>query len=69
MIVSNNDMSRMESNSHRPPMLASWSDHARDMLHMINHFRSEMPRPLIGIGHSMGGNNMYVCCLLIHEPC
>lgn len=22
---------------------------------MINHFRSEMPRPLIGIGHSLGG--------------
>ena len=33
----------------------SWQDHARDLLHMINHFRAEMPRPLIGIGHSMGG--------------
>lgn len=25
---------------------------------MINHFRAQMPRPLIGIGHSMGGNNL-----------
>ena len=27
---------------------------------MINQFRKEMPRPLIGIGHSMGGNHLYV---------
>ena len=33
----------------------SWFDHSRDLLHMINTFRDEMPRPLIGIGHSMGG--------------
>ena len=33
----------------------SWNDHSRDLLHMINHFRKEMSRPLIGIGHSMGG--------------
>jgi pimeloyl-ACP methyl ester carboxylesterase len=25
---------------------------------MINHFRDDMPRPIIGIGHSMGGNNL-----------
>lgn len=25
---------------------------------MINHFRKQMKRPLIGIGHSMGGNNL-----------
>ncbi|KAF7865938.1 hypothetical protein EAF04_006102 [Stromatinia cepivora] len=31
-----------------------WFDHSRDLLHMINHFRSEMPRPLVGIAHSMG---------------
>ncbi|OIW25285.1 alpha/beta-hydrolase [Coniochaeta ligniaria NRRL 30616] len=34
----------------------SWIDHARDLLHMINVFRKEMPRPLVGIGHSFGGN-------------
>lgn len=36
----------------------SWLDHPRDMLHMINHFRKDMPQPLIGIGHSYGGNNL-----------
>ena len=25
---------------------------------MINHFRQHMKRPLIGVGHSMGGNNL-----------
>ena len=25
---------------------------------MVNHFRKHMKRPLIGIGHSMGGNNL-----------
>ncbi|KAJ5748699.1 toxin biosynthesis protein [Penicillium nucicola] len=33
----------------------SWLDHSRDVLHMINHFRDEMPRPLMGFGHSLGG--------------
>lgn len=27
---------------------------------MINHFRDQMPRPLVGIGHSFGGNIMCV---------
>lgn len=22
---------------------------------MINHFREQMPRPIVGIGHSLGG--------------
>jgi alpha-beta hydrolase superfamily lysophospholipase len=34
---------------------ASWFDHSRDLLHLINLKRDEMPRPLVGIGHSMGG--------------
>ncbi|KAI9651686.1 MAG: hypothetical protein M1831_000532 [Alyxoria varia] len=33
----------------------SWFDHSRDLLHLINTFRAQMPRPLVGIGHSMGG--------------
>lgn len=33
-------------------------DHSRDLLHMINHFRAEMPLPLIGIGHSFGGTQL-----------
>lgn len=36
-----------------------WNDHPRDLLHMINVKRDQMPRPLIGIGHSMGGNHLY----------
>ncbi|KAI9713784.1 MAG: hypothetical protein M1820_000514 [Bogoriella megaspora] len=42
----------------------SWYDHARDLLLMINHFRSEMPRPIVGIGHSMGGNNLVFLSLM-----
>lgn len=33
----------------------SWDDHARDLLHMTNHFRDEMIRPIVGLGHSAGG--------------
>ncbi|KAK5652724.1 hypothetical protein OQA88_9577 [Cercophora sp. LCS_1] len=33
----------------------SWNDHSRDLLHLINVFRRDMPRPLIGVGHSFGG--------------
>ncbi|KAJ5722819.1 toxin biosynthesis protein-like protein [Penicillium malachiteum] len=34
----------------------SWMDHARDLFLIINHFHDQMPRPLVGIGHSFGGN-------------
>jgi len=43
----------------------SWDDHPRDLLHMINTFRDQMPRPLIGVGHSMGGCHL-VNLSLIH---
>ncbi|KAH8598800.1 Alpha/beta hydrolase family-domain-containing protein [Bisporella sp. PMI_857] len=43
----------------------SWNDHARDLLHLVNAFRSEMPRPIIGIGHSLGAN-VLVNLSLIH---
>ncbi|OLN85194.1 Peroxisomal membrane protein LPX1 [Colletotrichum chlorophyti] len=33
-----------------------WFDHPRDLLHLINTLRP--PRPLVGIGHSFGGNAM-----------
>lgn len=39
-----------------PTFPASWIDHARDLLHLTNVFRAEMPRPIIGVGHSFGGN-------------
>lgn len=29
-------------------------DHSRDLLCMVNTFRTEMPAPIIGLGHSMG---------------
>lgn len=35
-------------------------DHPRDLFLMINHFREQMPRPLVGVGHSFGGNIMFV---------
>ncbi|EME42647.1 hypothetical protein DOTSEDRAFT_54951 [Dothistroma septosporum NZE10] len=42
----------------------SWGDHARDLLHMINVFRADMPQPLVGFGHSMGGTNIIQLSLL-----
>ncbi|EAW08565.1 putative toxin biosynthesis protein [Aspergillus clavatus NRRL 1] len=41
-------------------VIANWFDHSRDLLHMVNHFRSEIRRPIIGIGHSMGCAEMSV---------
>lgn len=35
-------------------------DHPRDLFLMINHFREQMPRPIVGLGHSFGGNIMFV---------
>lgn len=39
-------------------MKAGWQDHARDLLAMVNHFRRDIKRPIIGIGHSMGASNL-----------
>ena len=33
--------------------IASYFDHSRNILLIINHFRGKMPRPLVGIVHSM----------------
>ncbi|KAH7380852.1 prolyl aminopeptidase-like protein [Cadophora sp. MPI-SDFR-AT-0126] len=44
----------------------AWSDHPRDLLHMINQFRSEMPLPIVGIGHSFGANTL--CNLSLIHP-
>jgi hypothetical protein len=35
-------------------------DHPRDLFLMINHFRDQMPRPIVGLGHSFGGTIMFV---------
>jgi hypothetical protein len=34
-------------------------DHSRDLLHMISQFQKEMIKPIVGVGHSMGGNQQY----------
>jgi hypothetical protein len=39
---------------------ASAFDHARDLLHLINVQRDEMPRPIVGVAHSMGGTHLFV---------
>ncbi|KAM3065346.1 hypothetical protein ACMFMG_011530 [Clarireedia jacksonii] len=33
----------------------NWFDHSRDLLAMVNHFKKQTPRPIVGLGHSMGG--------------
>lgn len=33
-----------------------WTDFARDIVHLINVFASELPPPLVGVGHSFGGH-------------
>ncbi|KAL2833134.1 putative toxin biosynthesis protein [Aspergillus pseudoustus] len=43
----------------------NWYDHSRDLLHMVNHFRDEMPRPIIGVAHSMGSAQL-VNLAIIH---
>lgn len=42
----------------------AWLDHSRDLLHLVNVFRKEMPRPIIGVGHSMGGCQLANLALL-----
>ncbi|PLB35154.1 alpha/beta hydrolase [Aspergillus candidus] len=42
----------------------SWFDHSRDLLHMINHFRDDMPRPIIGVGHSTGATQLIFLSLI-----
>ncbi|KAF7945497.1 hypothetical protein EAE96_010264 [Botrytis aclada] len=36
----------------------SYFDHSRDLLQMINIFREQMIRPIIGIGHSFGATQL-----------
>jgi hypothetical protein len=35
-----------------------WLDHSRDLLLLVNEFRHKMKPPFVGIGHSMGCNQM-----------
>ncbi|RKL47587.1 hypothetical protein BFJ72_g1819 [Fusarium proliferatum] len=36
----------------------SWFDHARDMMKLINQHQRDIPHPIVGIGHSMGGTQL-----------
>lgn len=38
--------------------LVSWLDHPRDLFMIIHHFRDSITGPIVGVGHSMGGNNL-----------
>ena len=42
----------------------SWLDHSRDMLYMTNYFRKDIKRPVVGIGHSMGGCELVALSLM-----
>lgn len=42
----------------------SWFDHSRDLLHMVNTFRDQIVRPIVGIGHSIGGTALVNVSLL-----
>ncbi|KAH4252991.1 hypothetical protein HBH70_197600 [Parastagonospora nodorum] len=42
----------------------AWLDHSRDLLNMVNIFRDQMPRPIVGVGHSMGGCQLANLALL-----
>lgn len=58
MLVSAQDGKAKGRTSADNTNAASWFDHSRDLLALVNHFRDEMPYPLIGLGHSMGGAQM-----------
>ena len=45
-------------NSERLGNAPNYLDHTRDLLCMVNTFRSQMPPPLVGLGHSMGTTQM-----------
>lgn len=36
----------------------SWWDHSRDLWAMVEHLRRDMVQPVMGLGHSMGANQL-----------
>ncbi|KAI1866002.1 uncharacterized protein JN550_007980 [Neoarthrinium moseri] len=42
----------------------SWADHSRDLLSLINQKQDEMPQPIVGVGHSMGGTELVQLALM-----
>ncbi|KAJ4859001.1 alpha/beta hydrolase family domain-containing protein [Trichoderma breve] len=41
----------------------SWTDNARDLMYLINQKQDDMPHPIVGIGHSMGGTQLALLSL------
>ncbi|PLN78252.1 Alpha/beta hydrolase fold-1 [Aspergillus taichungensis] len=41
-----------------------WLDHSHDLRHLINLKHADMPGPIVGIGHSMGGTQLAYLSLL-----
>ncbi|KAJ5682144.1 uncharacterized protein N7477_002084 [Penicillium maclennaniae] len=62
--VANLGASGVENEKNLGNDQASWFDHSRDLLYMINKFRDEMPRPIVGVGHSMGAGQLVLLSLL-----
>ncbi|KAE8151329.1 Alpha/beta hydrolase family-domain-containing protein [Aspergillus avenaceus] len=53
-----------ELNAERLGHDQSWLDHSRDLLYFINQFKEEMPRPIVGIGHSLGAGQLALLSLI-----
>ena len=45
---------------HYSHITVSWFDHARDLMNLINQHQRDIPHPIVGIGHSMGGTQLWV---------
>ena len=43
-----------------------WLDFSRDLIHMVNHFQTQMPPPIVGIGQSLG--NVTILMMSIYHP-
>ncbi|RYC91743.1 hypothetical protein BFJ63_vAg5475 [Fusarium oxysporum f. sp. narcissi] len=43
---------------HYSHITVSWFDHARDLMNLINQHQRDIPHPIVGIGHSMGGTQL-----------
>lgn len=55
MIVSKTSIRDHRHCSH---ITVSWFDHARDLMNLINQHQRDIPHPIVGIGHSMGGTQL-----------
>jgi pimeloyl-ACP methyl ester carboxylesterase len=59
--ITSNPSSLNPESIHDPQNI--WS-HARDILHMVNTFRTTILQPVIGIGHSVGASHLTMTALL-----